>query len=313
MYHPTQQFPTPEQHAGRRLDNVLTSLLPNVPKSRIHQMIRSGEVRINKSRCKSHSRLNTGDIIRIPPYFSEEKAASPTPRNEHLNRLKQAILFEDEYLLAINKPNGTAVHGGTGIRLGLIETIRHVPKWQQAELAHRLDRDTSGCLLIAKKPQILKALHDAFRHHQVTKRYVALVHGQWPNRQRTIDLPLLRYTAANGERFVKVHPEGKPSITHFQILSANAHASALSIRLETGRTHQIRVHCKHANHPILGDQKYTDTQPFPHDTTLNNQLYLHAYSLSFKHPKTNQTLRLSAPLPESFLNASQQLNIPFKL
>ena len=293
-----------ESDQDKRLDNYLIRVLKNVPKSRIYRMIRSGEVRVNKGRCKAGMHLKVDDLVRIPPLFMEEKDAPKIPLSA-IEQIRKCVLYEDDHLLIINKPAGIAVHGGTGIAFGLIETLWQHPPWGKAELAHRLDRDTSGCLLIAKKAQCLKLLHVLLRQHSIKKEYTAVVHGRWPKKLTTIDLPLKKFSAANGERFVRVHPEGKPSITHFKVLAQNISSSLLEINLETGRTHQIRVHCHHAGHPIIGDAKYTDKTAYQVKEKKRKSkdlkgLMLHAGSLKFRHPFTDKTIEIDAPLPIKF-------------
>jgi 23S rRNA pseudouridine955/2504/2580 synthase len=301
-----------EESAGQRLDNFLIRMLKGVPKSHIYRIIRSGEVRRNKGRVGADDRVEMGDLLRIPPIRlserAEEKAANPAPPREF------PIVFEDDAFLAIDKPAGVAVHGGSGVSFGVIEQMRQArPQAKLLELVHRLDRETSGLLLIAKKKSALKALQDQFRERETGKTYLALVKGAWPARLKVLDQPLHKYLLADGERRVKVtgkdDPDGMRSVTLVKVahrLPAPAALAAaapegfslLEVTIKTGRTHQIRVHLASAGHPIAGDDKYGDFE-------LNRQLtraglkrmFLHAWRLRLTHPVTNSALELQAELP----------------
>jgi 23S rRNA pseudouridine955/2504/2580 synthase len=301
-----------EESAGQRLDNFLIRMLKGVPKSHIYRIIRSGEVRRNKGRVGADDRVEMGDLLRIPPIRlserAEEKAANPAPPREF------PIVFEDDAFLAIDKPAGVAVHGGSGVSFGVIEQMRQArPQAKLLELVHRLDRETSGLLLIAKKKSALKALQDQFRERETGKTYLALVKGAWPARMKVLDQPLHKYLLADGERRVKVtgkdDPDGMRSVTLVKVaqrLPAPAALAAaspegfslLEVTIKTGRTHQIRVHLASAGHPIAGDDKYGDFE-------LNRQLaraglkrmFLHAWRLKLTHPVTNSALELQAELP----------------
>lgn len=284
---------------GQRLDNFLIRRMRGVPRSRIYRIIRRGEVRVNKKRCKPEHKLQCGDEVRIPPFFgsAEPKPAKVSPGLQDL--LLGSVLYEDEQLLVINKPAGLAVHGGTGIRLGLIEALRQLrPEWSGIELAHRLDRETSGCLVISKKTRFLKHIQNELKARNVNKQYLALVHGQWPERLVMIDVPLQKNAIGAGERIVTVDASGKPSITRFKLLQRFAHASLLEVRPETGRTHQIRVHCQHAGHAVVGDSKYTCRSG---DKSLSRikSLCLHACKIEFSVPDSKRPIRVQASVDKS--------------
>lgn len=305
-----------EESAGQRLDNFLIRTLKGVPKSHIYRIIRSGEVRRNKGRVGADDRVALGDVLRIPPIRLseriEEKAANPAPAREF------PIVFEDDAFLAIDKPAGVAVHGGSGVSFGVIEQMRQArPQARLLELVHRLDRETSGLLLIAKKKSALKALQDQFRERETGKTYLALVKGAWPTRLKVLDQPLHKYLLPDGERRVKVttadDPDGMRSITLVKVarrvvappgLAASAPEgfSLLEVTIKTGRTHQIRVHLASAGYPIAGDDKYGDFE-------LNRQLgraglkrmFLHAWRLKLTHPVTKSPFELQAELPMELL------------
>ena len=286
------------EHEGQRLDNFLIRHLKGVPKSRIYRLLRKGEVRVNKGRVKADTRVKRGDIVRIAPIRVAERGAAPVPGKQLRRYLAEHILFEDEGLLIINKPSGLAVHGGSGISLGAIEALRaERPEARFLELVHRLDRDTSGCLMLAKKRAVLLELQAAMQRNQIEKRYQALVKGQWPKGKATINAPLKKNQLSSGERIVRVDAEGKPSVTHFKIAQRYKDASLLHIRLETGRTHQIRVHCQFSGQPIAGDPKYGDVHfnESLRDVGLK-RLFLHASSLRFRHPLSGDWVDIEAPL-----------------
>ena len=290
-----------EESAGQRLDNFLMRHLKGVPKTHVYRIIRSGEVRINKGRCSADSRVEAGDEVRLPPVrVSEkmaEKAARPAPAREF------PPLFEDEHLLAINKPAGVAVHGGSGVSFGVIEQLRQArPQARLLELVHRLDRETSGILLVAKKRSALKHLQDQFRERETGKTYLALVQGEWPARLKVIDQPLHKYLLPDGERRVKVttqdDPDGMRSITLVKVAQRLAGCTLLEVTIKTGRTHQIRVHLASNGHPIAGDDKYGD---FEWNKVLQKQglkrMFLHAWRLQFNHPASGERIALQADLP----------------
>lgn len=290
-----------EDEAGQRIDNYLMAKLKGVPKSLIYRIVRKGEVRVNKGRIKPEYKLQCGDVVRVPPVRVSEKTQAPV--SSKLNKvasLEQQIIFEDDCLLVINKPSGIAVHGGSGLSFGVIEGLRALrPEARFLELVHRLDRDTSGILLVAKKRSALRHLHEQLRIKTVQKDYLALVRGQWQSHVKVVQAPLLKNELASGERIVKVNPEGKPSETRFSIEERYPTATLVKASPVTGRTHQIRVHTLHAGHPIALDDKYGDKDFDAEMRALGlNRLFLHAASIRFEHPKTGETLRLNAPLDE---------------
>lgn len=285
---------------GQRLDNFLVTHLKGVPKSHIYRIVRKGDVRVNKGRIKPDYRLQVGDAVRIPPLrvsdSSEKDLANPGARV--LQRLSDSIIYEDDGLLIINKPAGIAVHGGSGLSYGAIEALRVLyPNAPFLELVHRLDRDTSGCLMIAKKRSTLRRLHELLRTGGMNKRYLALVKGRWPGGSRTVNAALRKNTLQSGERMVFVDEQGKEAVSVFQPHTVYAEASLMHVTLMHGRTHQIRVHAKHINHPIAGDEKYGDDD---FNRRMQDKgvkrLFLHAHSLDFQIPDTGQKINVSAPL-----------------
>lgn len=295
-----QQLTVTNDYSGQRLDNFLMSRLKGLPKSRLYRIIRKGELRINKKRVKPDYRLQEGDIIRIPPL----RLAPRTPKNI-LNAnltalLEKAIIFEDKHFLVLNKPSGMAVHGGSGIHLGVIEALRLLrPQLKFLELVHRLDRDTSGCLLLAKKSSILKELHELLRLGQMKKTYIALVAGHWPKSLRKVDAPLYKNQLQSGERIVRVQAEGKSSLTEFSVQHYYVESTLIAAMPITGRTHQIRVHAQFAKHPIIGDEKYGEKEINKKMRQLGcKRLFLHASQLEFTLGSTGKTITLAAKLPE---------------
>ncbi|MEQ4923729.1 23S rRNA pseudouridine(955/2504/2580) synthase RluC [Proteus hauseri] len=285
--------------AGQRIDNFLLARLKGVPKSMIYRIIRKGEVRANKGRIKPEYKLNAGDIIRIPPVrVSEKEEIAVSPKLGKVAALSECILYEDEHLMLINKPSGTAVHGGSGLSFGVIEGLRALrPEARFLELVHRLDRDTSGVLLIAKKRSALRALHEQLRLKQMQKDYLALVRGEWQSHTKVIQAPLLKNILQSGERIVKVSSEGKPSETRFKVEERFEFATLVKASPVTGRTHQIRVHALHAGHPIAFDDRYGDREfDAQLASTKLNRLFLHASSLTFTHPSTGEQMRIEAPM-----------------
>jgi 23S rRNA pseudouridine955/2504/2580 synthase len=282
-----------EESAAQRIDNFLLRRLKGVPKSHVYRVLRSGEVRVNSGRVKPEYRLKPGDRIRLPPVrVSEKKASTPQP-------LEFPVVYEDAALLVIDKPAGVAVHGGSGVSYGVIESLRAArPQAKVLELAHRLDRDTSGLLMVAKKRSALVELHRLLREGAVEKVYVAVVKGVL-KKPLEICEPLHKYVSASGERRVSVGAGGREAVTRVKPLKANDHYTVLEVRLLTGRTHQIRVHLAHAGHPILGDAKYGD---FSLNHALAKQgvrrLFLHARRLGFAHPASGERLRLESELPQ---------------
>ena len=291
-----------EEEQGQRLDNFLIRRCKGVPKSHLYRILRSGEVRVNSGRVDATYKLLAGDKVRIPPIRIAER-----PQNEVDEVAKQRvdlpIIYEDEALLIIDKPDGIAVHGGSGVSFGVIEALRRQrPQAKFLELAHRLDRETSGVLLVGKKRLALTALHDMFREHGAgaDKRYLVLVKGRWMNNTQHVKLALHKYLTESGERRVSVHPEGKASHTVFRLLARWPEMSLLEAQLKTGRTHQIRVHLAHLGFPILGDEKYGE---FSLNKSLKRdglkRMALHAWRMAFKHPLTATPMECIAPLPDN--------------
>ena len=319
-----------EDYAGQRLDNFLIRQLKGVPKTHVYRIIRSGEVRVNKGRAQADTRVEAGDIVRLPPVRTSERAdqkaqamAEEVARHGASSTVggyappaEFPILFEDDFLLAIDKPAGVAVHGGSGVSFGVIEQLRMArPQADFLELVHRLDRETSGVLLIAKRRMALKLLQEQFRERETDKVYLTLVGGTWAANQRVIDKALHKYLIDNGERRVKVvandHPDGMRSVTLVKVKAAIPASPAapgtpftlLEVTIKTGRTHQIRVHLAGEGHPIAGDDKYGDfelnkaLQKSVNGSAALKRMFLHAWSLKFNHPKTRKAIHLQAPLP----------------
>ncbi|MFC0969808.1 23S rRNA pseudouridine(955/2504/2580) synthase RluC [Pasteurella multocida] len=288
-----------EDEAGQRIDNYLLAKLKGVPKSLIYRILRKGEVRVNKRRIKPEYKLQANDIVRVPPVRISEKEQAPiSTKLNKVSQLEKQILFEDECLLVLNKPSGIAVHGGSGLSFGVIEALRTLrPDARFLELVHRLDRDTSGILLVAKKRSALRSLHEQLREKTVQKDYLALVRGQWQSHCKVVKAPLLKNELSSGERIVRVSEQGKPSETRFSIEERYEYATLVKASPVTGRTHQIRVHSQYAGHPIALDDKYGDKHFDEQMTQLGlTRLFLHAFSIRFEHPKTGETLRINAPL-----------------
>ncbi|TCS42565.1 23S rRNA pseudouridine(955/2504/2580) synthase RluC [Reinekea marinisedimentorum] len=299
--------------ADQRLDNFLRYHMNNVPKSRIYRIIRKGEVRVNGKRAKADTRLCAGDTVRIPPVSEAQKEINTHQPSQGLrNTLKNAIIFEDDVMIAINKPSGLAVHGGSGLKLGLIEAVRaDRPDERFLELVHRLDRDTSGVVLIAKKRSSLTRMQDYFRlKKDVQKTYWCLVSGQWPADKRMVDAPLLRHEeSTSGERRVSVHGDGKPSKTKYRLLKQFDRCAWVEAQPITGRTHQIRVHCQYAGHCILGDDKYQDKKAEQISKQIGlGRLFLHAAQLTLPHPVTGEQMTFNAELDASLKALLASLN-----
>ena len=299
-----------EDESGQRIDNYLLAKLKGVPKSLIYRIVRKGEVRVNKGRIKPEYKLQTGDIVRVPPVRVAEKNDASISKN--LNKvaaLENQILFEDDCLIVLNKPSGIAVHGGSGLNFGVIEALRALrPEARFLELVHRLDRDTSGILLIAKKRSALRNLHEQLRVKTVQKDYLALVRGQWQSHIKVVQAPLLKNELSSGERIVRVSEQGKPSETRFSIEERYTNATLVKASPVTGRTHQIRVHTQYAGHPIALDDKYGDKDFDKQMSELGlNRLFLHAFSIRFEHPKNGETLRFNAPLDHKMKAILQKL------
>ncbi|EOU2461585.1 23S rRNA pseudouridine(955/2504/2580) synthase RluC [Vibrio navarrensis] len=288
-----------EDMAGQRIDNFLRNQLKDVPKSMIYRIVRKGEVRVNKKRIKAEYKLQAGDVVRIPPVTVEEKTPEVAPSTK-LNRvaeLEQQIIFEDDHLLILNKPSGTAVHGGSGLKFGAIEALRALrPEARFLELVHRIDRDTSGILLVAKKRSALRHLQAQFREKTVKKYYFALVMGEWKNSCKVVNAPLLKNEVNS---IVRVNPNGKPSETRFSVLEKFTQATLVQASPITGRTHQIRVHTQYSGHPIAWDDRYGDRR-FDAYTGQHglDRLFLHAANIRFVHPATEAPMEMNAPMGE---------------
>jgi 23S rRNA pseudouridine955/2504/2580 synthase len=300
------------EEAGQRLDNFLLKICKGVPKSHVYRIVRNGEVRVNGKRADVSYRLNDGDQVRIPPIriaarLDEQKTQQVVGK---ANKLNFKVLYEDDAFMAIDKDAGIAVHGGSGVDLGVIEALRiQRPEARLLELAHRLDRETSGVLLIGKKRSALRGLHTIFREGRADKRYVAMVAGAWHDKVRDVRLPLYKYLTEEGERRVMVDDaEGQNAHTIFRKISAGSSFSLLEAQLKTGRTHQIRVHLAHLNHPIAGDEKYGD---FALNRELSRRglkrMFLHARQISFLHPLTGAQVAIKADLPPELTRFVQTL------
>ncbi len=299
-----------EGSAGQRLDNFLLRELKGVPKTHVYRVIRAGEVRVNKGRAQADTRLQLGDEVRVPPVRLPERVTAP---QEHVPAREFPVVYEDDHLIAINKPAGVAVHGGSGVSFGVIEQMRRArPQAKFLELVHRLDKETSGLLLIAKKRSALVALQEQFRERETGKTYAALVSGAWTENHKVIDLPLLKFTGSDGERWVRViehaddpsFEQAKRSISLVKVVKRMTAYSLLDVTIKTGRTHQIRVHLAHAGHAIVGDPKYGDfeaNRALARGTALPgvrfDRMFLHAKRLRFVHPATALEIELLAPLP----------------
>ncbi|QJD30137.1 23S rRNA pseudouridine(955/2504/2580) synthase RluC [Methylococcus geothermalis] len=284
--------------AGQRIDNFLFSRLKGVPKSHVYRILRTGQVRINGGRSKAQQRLSTGDVVRVPPVRVAVASEPERPAPWLRERLENRVLYEDEDILVVNKPPGMAVHGGSGLSFGVIEGLRAVREGARfLELVHRLDRDTSGCLLIAKRRSMLRQLHEQFRGDGVEKTYLALLSGVWTRQRQVVDAPLLKNVLQSGERMVKIAAEGKAAVTVFRRLELLSGATLVEARPVTGRTHQIRVHARSLGHPLAGDERYGDAglnQAFRQRGL--KRLFLHAATLGFTHPRSGREVRIEAPL-----------------
>lgn len=291
-----------DDQMGQRLDNFLLTYLKGVPRSMIYRIVRKGEVRVNKSRIKPDYRLQAGDVVRVPPVSRPEKGAAVMPSERLRRQVEDAIVYEDDNLLLVNKPSGLAVHGGSGLDFGLIEVLRASrPDARFLELVHRLDRDTSGILMVAKRRPALRWLQDQIRERRVTKRYNALVVGRWPAGRDEVDAPLQKNELSSGERMVRVAEDGKSSVTRYRVLETFAGYTLVEAIPVTGRTHQIRVHCQFAGHPIAGDDKYMDDASLKAFKAIaGRRLMLHAQALEFCLPNEKAVRRFEAPWDLAF-------------
>ncbi|WP_028918840.1 RluA family pseudouridine synthase [Pseudoxanthomonas suwonensis] len=294
----------PDDRDGQRLDNFLLGQLKGAPRSLVYKLVRSGQVRVNGGRAKAERKLATGDEVRIPPVRLETEAGRGTPAPGLLQRIEASIVFEDARLLALDKPSGVASHGGSGISFGAIETLRALRPGQTLELAHRLDRDTSGVLVVAKKRSALAELQALMREREggagggIRKRYLTLLTGRMPDGTMSVDAPLHVGLRQGGERHVQVNPDGKPSLSHFHLLERRGGQSYCEVRIDTGRTHQIRVHAQHIGHPVAGDDKYGDPEANRRlrDKAGLRRLFLHAASLEFALDDGRTPYTINAPL-----------------
>jgi len=300
-----------QDRAGQRLDNFLLGQLKGAPRSLVYKLVRSGQVRINGGRARADRRLEGGDEVRIPPLRLETAADRGTPAPGLLDAMAASIVFEDQRLLAINKPSGIASHGGSGISFGAIETLRALRPRESLELVHRLDRDTSGLLLVARKRSALSELQALMREDRgaITKRYLALLVGRMPDGVMSVDAPLHVGLRQGGERHVRVDPAGKPSLSHFRQIERRGGQSWCDIRIDTGRTHQIRAHAQHIGHPVAGDDKYGDPEANRRlrESIGLRRLALHAASLEFALDGGATPYVLSAPLPADLTAALDRL------
>jgi 23S rRNA pseudouridine955/2504/2580 synthase len=297
-----------DDFAGQRIDNFLLARLKNVPKSMIYRIIRKGEVRVNKGRIKPEYKLQDGDTVRVPPVKLPESNEQVLP-NTKLNRvaeLEQCIIYEDDLILVLNKPSGTAVHGGSGLKFGAIEALRALrPDARFLELVHRIDRDTSGILLIAKKRSALRRLQEQFRNKTVQKYYFALVMGEWKSTCKKVDAPLLKNEVNS---IVRVKPNGKESETRFKVLERFQQATLVQASPITGRTHQIRVHAQYTGHPIAWDDRYGDRRFDAYTSKVGlDRLFLHAANIRFTHPGTDQLMSIDAPMENKLEVALKKL------
>ena len=292
----------PEDRDGQRLDNFLLLQLKGAPRSLVYKLVRSGQVRVNGKRAKADTRVAGGDEVRIPPVRLGEPGEAAPPPKALLERLAASIVFEDKWLLALNKPSGLATHGGSGIRVGAIEALRALRPGEPLELVHRLDRDTSGVLLVARKRSALLELQALMRAGEDDegpgKRYLALLVGRLPQGTMTVDAPLQKSALQGGERMVRVDPSGKPSVSHFTVLERKSGHSFCEVRIETGRTHQIRVHAAHLGHPVAGDEKYGEREANKRlaEQAGLKRLFLHAASIEFALEDGKRPYLINAPL-----------------
>ncbi|MDQ3510241.1 MAG: RluA family pseudouridine synthase [Pseudomonadota bacterium] len=300
----------PEDREGQRLDNFLLGQLKGAPRSLVYKLVRSGQVRVNGGRAKADRKLEGGDQIRIPPLRLDEPGEKPTPPQGFMNALDAAIVFEDARLLALNKPSGVASHGGSGISFGAIETLRASRPGHTLELVHRLDRDTSGLLIVAKKRSALTEMQALMREEGgISKRYLALLCGRMPDGVMSVDAALHVGLRQGGERYVQVHHAGKPSLSHFRVLERRGGQSYCEIRIATGRTHQIRAHAKHIGHPVAGDEKYGDPEVNKRlrDQAGLKRMFLHAATLEFKLDGGKTPYLLNASLAPELVDVLDRL------
>ncbi|MGY2573426.1 23S rRNA pseudouridine(955/2504/2580) synthase RluC [Vibrio sp. C8] len=298
-----------EDMAGQRIDNFLRNQLKSIPKSMVYRILRKGEVRVNKKRVKADYKLEAGDVVRVPPVTIEAKAEEATAPSTKLNKvaeLEHCIIHEDDHVLILNKPSGTAVHGGSGLKFGAIEALRALrPQARFLELVHRIDRDTSGILLVAKKRSALRHLQAQFREKTVQKYYFALVMGEWESKWKVVNAPLLKNEVNS---IVRVNSNGKSSETRFKILEKFEQATLIQASPITGRTHQIRVHTQYMGHPIAWDDRYGDRRFDAYTAQFGiDRLFLHAANIRFVHPATEEQMEINAPLDSKLEKALAQM------
>ncbi len=303
-----------DDRINQRLDNLLIGLIKGLPKTRIYRLLRKGEIRINKKRVKPDYKIQPGDILRLPPIrLDERQPQSVNTDQQSIRQLKRCIIKEKKNWLVLNKPTGFAVHGGSGLNYGIVEALRALfPEWPFLELVHRLDRETSGVLLLAKRRSCLRFMHQQLRERKMHKKYLCVVHGKWPEKLSEIDAALEKVEGRGGERIMQVSETGKPSLTRFRVLARSQNSTLLEVEPVTGRTHQIRIHCASAGFPILGDSKYLmDKNLITKDSKYGvNRLMLHAKSLSFSVDEESPQIQVNAPIDNSFAQVLQQLEFP---
>lgn len=286
------------ENEGQRIDNFLLGRFKGMPRSHIYRILRKGEVRVNKKRITAFYKLNDGDVVRLPPVVLDEKAKQVPPSKSTMALLAERVLYEDENIVIINKPSGMSVHAGSTVRVGVIEAMRHLyPKFPNIELAHRLDSETSGCLVLAKRKRILRELHELLRQGKMTKIYWALTQGKWKNAELKVDVSLHKDYRDGGKHVVEVDKEGKSALTVFKPIKEFKDASLMEVKLFTGRTHQIRVHATHQGHPLAGDDRYGDPEFNKNAKRLGlRRMFLHARTIEFTLPSLNQHIKVTAPL-----------------
>lgn len=305
-----RQWLVSDAEAGQRLDNFLLRVMKGVPRSHIYKILRSGEVRVNKGRVRPHYHLAEGDVLRLPPVRMAEPSDPAVLPTYLQGQLEAAVRYEDAHLLVLDKPSGLAVHGGSGLSWGVIEALRQLrPDARELELVHRLDRDTSGCLILSKKRSALRALHEALREGLMEKRYLTLAAGDWQGKARSVRLALRKNTLQSGERMVRIDPVGgKAAHTRFLPLEHFPGAVLLQADLDTGRTHQIRVHLQAVGHSVAGDEKYGDAAFNQRLRSLGlRRLFLHAALIAFSHPQDGRPMHIEAPLPADLQAILSQL------
>lgn len=292
----------------QRIDNFLIGQCKGVPKSRVYRLLRKGEVRVNSKRVQPSYRLEEGDDVRIPPVVVNEEAKKVPPSQTTSELLTSRILYEDEYIIILNKPSGMSVHAGSTVRVGVIEAMRHMyPEHPHLELAHRLDAETSGCLVLAKKKRILRDIHTLLREGKVKKVYWALTLGKWEKDELRVDMPLRKEFRDGGKHVVEVRQDGKHALTDFRIVEEFKNSSLMEVKLHTGRTHQIRVHAAQSGHPLAADDRYGDANFNKLSRQLGlKRLFLHARSIDFTLPSNNQHIKVKSPLDDDLEAALKQ-------